>query len=219
MANVDLFDVPDTVEYGVAEQPMGYDSDAARLPLLAGLGVGRDTVLPSITNLSPAALSSIARADTISFDVTDVTGFARIVVEAERGSGNVEVIHDGTGFCDPFTGTRTPIANGFTYSFERSGFGWPEASLTLRVLAIDADGNQSSPTDFSYTVTDPLNPYEVVWYFKMQAEDAGAAPPGFVYWIAVGAADEAGAGYSGASPTPIGAMVLGSVRVLARWQG
>lgn len=101
MANVDLYEVPDTAEYAEVEQALGHDTDTARLPVLASVGAAG----------------------------------------------------------------------------------------------------------------------QVIWRYKMQAQDAGAAPPGFVYWIASGTADEAGAGYAGASPAPIGAMVVGSVRVLARWQG
>jgi hypothetical protein len=57
-----------------------------------------------------------------------------------------------------------------------------------------------------------------ILYFKMRAQDSGASPPGYVTWVAQGAPDFAGAGYSGATPTPVGAMVVGSAVVAAQWE-
>ena len=48
-------------------------------------------------------------------------------------------------------------------------------------------------------------------YYHMRAVDSGA---GYVFWESVGSSDFAGAGYSGATPTPVGAMVPGSVVLL-----
>jgi len=50
--------------------------------------------------------------------------------------------------------------------------------------------------------------------FVMRARDAGrSAGSDYVVWIARGEADFIGDGYGGATPTPIGAMVVGSVVV------
>lgn len=56
-------------------------------------------------------------------------------------------------------------------------------------------------------------------YYKMRARDSGASPPGYVTWVVQGVPDLAGAGYPGASPTPVGAMVPGSVVVASAWEG
>lgn len=53
--------------------------------------------------------------------------------------------------------------------------------------------------------------------YMMLAQDQGR-PAGSNYsvWKSTGSPDFAGAGYAGSSPTPVGAMVVGSVRILAR---
>lgn len=58
----------------------------------------------------------------------------------------------------------------------------------------------------------------ITLYFKMRAQDSGASPPGYVTWVVQNAPDFAGAGYSGGTPTPVGAMVLGSAVVAAQWE-
>jgi hypothetical protein len=57
-----------------------------------------------------------------------------------------------------------------------------------------------------------------VSYFKMRAQDSGASPPGYVTWVVQDEPDFAGAGYSSGVPTPVGAMVPGSVVVAASWE-
>lgn len=162
---------------------------------------------PTVGNFVPPVLSSILRTDTISFDVTDTSGFSRIVVQAQRGSGQVEVIHDGTSFRGVFTGSRTPITDGYAYVVQRTVYGWPEANLIIRVFAFDLDGNQSSPTDFNYTVTNPLNPEEVVVYYKMRAlADPG---PGYVTWVVPGTPDTTGT--FAPSAVQVGTIVIAAV--------
>ncbi len=53
--------------------------------------------------------------------------------------------------------------------------------------------------------------------YKMRAVDQGAVAPGYVYWVTSPTADFAGTFYSTASPTPIGAMLAGSVVVADSW--
>lgn len=150
-----------------------------------------DVTPPTVTNFVPAVSSSILRTDTISFDVTDASGFARIVVQAQRGaSGRTEVIHDSISFRNSYTGSVTAIVDGFSYTVGKLGYGWPETTLTLRIFAFDLDGNQSSPTDFAYTVTNPLNPQEVVLVYKMRG--VANPGPGYETWIVYGTPDFAG---------------------------
>lgn len=55
-----------------------------------------------------------------------------------------------------------------------------------------------------------------VEFFKMRARDAGR-PPGadYIMWTSSPTPDFAGAGYGGGDPTPIGAMIPGSVVKIA----
>jgi hypothetical protein len=55
-------------------------------------------------------------------------------------------------------------------------------------------------------------------YFKMRAQDDGAAPPGYVTWISQNDPDFAGTGFAGGTPTPIGSMIPGSAVVVAEWE-
>lgn len=100
-----------------------------------------EAVDPTVTLVSPP-VGRINRHDALTVDVTDLSGFARVVVMAmfPSSSGPWEVVHDGLTFGPGYTGsTRTAIANGFRYILRRQG-GW-FADPTLRVIAIDAKGN------------------------------------------------------------------------------
>lgn len=65
--------------------------------------------------------------------------------------------------------------------------------------------------------TGPVGPTTVV-YYKMRAQDSGASPPGYVTWVVDTTPDFAGAGYSGAIPTPVSSMVPGSAIVASSWE-
>lgn len=100
-----------------------------------------EAVDPVVTLVSPPE-GRINRHDALTVDVTDLSGFARVVVMAmfPSTSGPWEVAHDGLTFGPGYTGSeRTAIANGFRYTLRRQG-GW-FADPTLRVIAIDAKGN------------------------------------------------------------------------------
>jgi len=73
------------------------------------------------------------------------------------------------------------------------------------------------PTElFTLSEGSPITPV-TTRYFKMRAQDSGAAPPGYVTWTAMGTPDFAGTGYSGGTPTPVGPMVSGSAIVADEW--
>lgn len=143
-----------------------------------------DAVVPTVSNFAPPVLSTILRTDSIAFDVEDDSGsFGSIIVAAKRGSGRTEIVHDGTVFVDPYSGTRTPIANGFSYDIERGGYGWPEADLEIQVYAVDLGGNQSTPVGFDFTISDPIAPEEVATYYRMRGRDSICpVQPAYVYW-------------------------------------
>lgn len=154
-----------------------------------------DLVLPIISNFVPAVSSNILRTQSISFDVTDDLGvFSIIVVEAVADTGRVETVHDGVGFNAPFSGSRTVIANGFHYVFTRTGAGWPTAGLVIRIRAFDFEPNEASPQNYAFTVTNPLDPFEMVKYYRMRARDSVCVvQPAYVYWTVAGVPDLTGA--------------------------
>ncbi len=100
-----------------------------------------EAVDPIVTLVSPPE-GRINRHDALTVDVTDLSGFARVVVMAmfPSTSGPWEVAHDGLTFGPGYTGSeRSTIPGGFRYTLRRDG-GW-FADPTLRVIAIDAKGN------------------------------------------------------------------------------
>jgi hypothetical protein len=111
---------------------------------------------PTISAFTPASGSSILRTTSVSFDAEDESGLNFVEVTAEHSSGLVEVVWDGGAFKAPYTGsTQTPIGTaGFGFTVVRGGLGWPAVGLTLRVRAIDGDGNISQSTA-TYVVTNP----------------------------------------------------------------
>jgi hypothetical protein len=87
--------------------------------------------------------------------------------------------------------------------------------LTVPTVEASETGGGEGSDDTAIPMTIPVNPTR---YYKMRARDSGAAPPGYVTWVVVGDPDFAGSGYSGGSPTPIGAMVVGSVVLADEWR-
>jgi hypothetical protein len=103
-----------------------------------------DIIAPVIDNYDPAPGTQIGVADTLQFDVTDNKGELTLtLVEAFfEDTGASEVVHDGEGFRPYYaTSSRTVITNGYHFSLQRRG-GWP-ASPTIRVYAVDEDGNEA----------------------------------------------------------------------------
>lgn len=151
---------PDTFTVGGVRWAFVSDTSAGSilLPYMDGVSPTHDTastdrsgefwdaqaseaVDPVVTLVSPPE-GRINRHDALTVDVTDLSGFARVVVMAmfPSTSGPWEVAHDGLTFGPGYTGSeRTAIANGFRYTLRRQG-GW-FADPTLRVIAIDAKGN------------------------------------------------------------------------------
>ena len=72
----------------------------------------------------------------------DVDGFATIVAMVEYGTGAYEVVHAGDAFAQVYAAqsTRSDVAGGFRYSVTRAG-GWFGETVTLRIVAVDAEGN------------------------------------------------------------------------------
>jgi hypothetical protein len=106
--------------------------------------VGGDTTPPVIDSYVPSPGTEIQTDDPLQFDVTDnLAEFRRIIIEAFfQSTGQSEVVHDGDTFRPYYSGgsTRTIVQLGYRYVLNRLG-GWP-ASPTIRVYAIDQDGNE-----------------------------------------------------------------------------
>lgn len=105
-------------------------------------------------------------------------------------------------------GTMTGMTSADIFS-DSPDLGAESSVVAITMLADSPDSN--GPEGVSWVGNGGSPP--VVTYYKMRARDSGAAAPGYVTWVA-STKDFAGAGYAGALPTPVGAMVAGSVIVV-----
>ena len=118
-----------------------YISDAYDAGIL--VGAPADTTPPVVANVLPAAGGPLLPTDAVSFDVTDETGLAAIIVAGYYPSDRTyDVIHDGTAFGFGYSGTRTPITDGYHYTITRDA-GWLEFPQ-VRITAIDTGGNPAT---------------------------------------------------------------------------
>lgn len=122
--------------------------EALSIAAAISLGEPVDSTPPQITNLTPAAGSSLDANEPITLDVTDETGFGRVAILASFSDGIggeiVEVVHDGDAFRGNYLGVinlRTNITDGFRFTILRDG-GWT-AAPTFEFLAVDAGGNEA----------------------------------------------------------------------------
>lgn len=101
---------------------------------------------PVISNVLPTPGTMLAsRTTPITFRVVDSAPGLRLVVVTLRYVGETEtiVVHDGSVFLAAFAdgaSTRTGIAGGYDFSLSPRG-GWHGAIASLRVYAVDGDGN------------------------------------------------------------------------------
>lgn len=135
MADLNNFDASSAVDYGylLSSLPMGFD-----------VSTTIDTTDPVVTLISPSEGTTMLPSTTVVVDVTDDTGFGRVLLAIQfGGTGAPELVHDGDGFSTPYRGsTREAISGGWRYTLGREG-GWPSA-LRLDVYAIDAAGREAS---------------------------------------------------------------------------
>ena len=107
-----------------------------------GQNVVADSTPPVITNFSPATGTNITNTQVLSFDITDNTSLASVVLIASFPDGTVDLIHDGDTFRGKYTGsvnTRVAISGGYTYTIKRDG-GWI-GNPTLEFVPVDTSGN------------------------------------------------------------------------------
>jgi hypothetical protein len=105
-----------------------------------------DLIDPVVSNLTPAAGTTITVSTPLQFDVTDNSGvFRRILLFVQYGSdAEYHLVHHGDGFNADFSNafnTRTVIANGYRYTILPDG-GWP-AAPTVTPVAIDIAGHEN----------------------------------------------------------------------------
>lgn len=111
-------------------------------------GTTIDSTAPVISNMVPAAGSSIQPSGTLVFNVHDVTpGMRANFIWIKFNDRTYKMlVHDGsaTGFPYPFdTSTRTGSgtqADPYIYTLRHSG-GWPTGGFTISVRPIDQHGN------------------------------------------------------------------------------
>lgn len=115
-----------------------------------------ETTAPVLSGVSPVTGSTILATDALDFNVTDNLGeLSAITVSIIFGSGLAEVVYDGS-FRGEYvaSSTKTPIANGFAFHIIRAA-GWSNAAVSIRVVAVDNDGNALVSTFASYTCSNP----------------------------------------------------------------
>ena len=175
----------------------------------AMIGAPEREIAPPVVTVTPAASSTILRTDSLSFSATDDLGvFARIAVLVLGSTGATEVAFDGTAFSAAYSAgsSVTAISNGYDFVVARGSNGWQTSGVTIRILAIDASGNEASPIDYSYTVS---NPSSAPLYFKMRGMDASTDGL-YDTWVVFGLPDFAASAYAGSLATPLRDVVIDS---------
>lgn len=114
---------------------------------------------PSVAGFSPALSSAIAKTTALSFQVTSVNSFSKILVFANFPNlGLYEVVHDDDAFSTNYPSylgnVKTAISGGFVFSVLRRE-GWP-GSPQLVVVALASDGavNAVSSVNYAWTLTE-----------------------------------------------------------------
>lgn len=133
-----LFRIQAVDVYGAGASSTSYTVSISNPPADA------DAAPPVVANVDPATGTPLQRAQSVAFDVTDAgAGLRRVIVLASFGTGEYEVVHDGTAFAPRYTGlsVRSAITGGYRYSVRRFS-GWPSGP-TITAIAIDAAGNEN----------------------------------------------------------------------------
>jgi len=100
-----------------------------------------DTTEPTLSNFTPADGATLAKYDTVAFDVTDDTDVTTQVSAYIVSTDTAELVWNGDGFENQYsTSTRTAITNGYHYVLRRVR-GWPTGGVRIRVRVVDSGGN------------------------------------------------------------------------------
>ena len=135
------------IQVGAAATILDHAAYAAALDRSTG-----DSVPPVVANMSPAP-GAIPRTQAIEFDLTDNQDeLDEVIIVARHASGAAELVYDGSFLAPYSSSTKGPISNGLHFSIARTT-GWPSATLTLEIVALDTDGNQATPSLYPFTVT------------------------------------------------------------------
>lgn len=106
-------------------------------------GAPLDVTPPVVSGFMPPPGTHIRPHNPLGFTITDDSGVLRRVVLTASFPDleSMEVIHTGDAFGPQYTGTRTAVAGGYTYSGVIRIGGWP-AAPTLTPYAFDIAGNE-----------------------------------------------------------------------------
>lgn len=154
-----LHDSPGWASTSVVLHIAAIDLLGAETTATASFTISNPPTAPVISAFDPLA-GAIGRTDEVSFTVTSVDGFAKVIVWADLDDGTSVFAYNGTAFsgevddASTLDGTTTK-AFGITYN----GDGWGD-DYTLHVLAVDLAG-RSSDASVAYTLSDPPAPPDV----------------------------------------------------------
>lgn len=111
---------------------------------------------PVFSAFSPVA-GAVSRTAAVSFTITDLDGFSKILIWAVLTDGSSVMVYNGSAFSSQVDGAST-ISGTTTkaVSVQHDSPGW-EDDYTLHALAIDADGASASASS-AYTLSDPPAP-------------------------------------------------------------
>jgi hypothetical protein len=105
-------------------------------------GAGKDATAPVVSGISPTAGSQLGPYDSITCQVTDLApGLGLLEIQIDQAQIREVAYTDLEGFLYPYTGAKTAITNGFSFTLTRGG-GWISAP-TIRVRALDQDANEA----------------------------------------------------------------------------
>ena len=105
--------------------------------------IGADSTAPVVSNVTPAAGSTLAPGDPVQFDVTDDGTLLKLLVTAAHGGLN-EVVYEESTFRAGYSerSTVAAITDGYRFVLRRFD-GWRGAPV-FRVHAVDTAGNEST---------------------------------------------------------------------------
>jgi hypothetical protein len=115
-----------------------HDSEILQYGAITG-----DTTAPVVSNVTPAAGSTLAPGASVQFDVTDDGSFRKLLVTVAHGGLN-EVVYEDSTFRGGYSerSTATVISGGYRFVIYRFD-GW-KGPPTVRVHAVDTGGNEST---------------------------------------------------------------------------
>lgn len=101
---------------------------------------------PIITSISPSPGTDLAPQQALAFNAISPAGRALtavVILMNYPNTGAYEVVHDGTNFAADYTGTRSPITNGFAFTGVVRKGGWPSPPNIIPIV-VDSSGLENA---------------------------------------------------------------------------